>query len=1368
MGLLKLFRSSKSHGGNDQANRANSFSPSVDSNDASLTPPPRIGRESRSVSSSSIRSSSGFLGKKDGRTQSQVAIKTIPYASTPPQAPPPPRSASSSRFSSPRTPVAYNDQMQQASKGSHVESHRLGENSPLTTPLETGKGPASNPRPFSKYVLPDLDLDSRQPPTGALVQFPSNNGRQPPSSRDQHVPQRTRSNSGMSWSNQGEEVLTTEMDRPLERLHSPSSASRTGKPKVEQYQNAMGTPRHRPLPEAPDARRRQPSTFTVSPSASEAHHTQTSASTSSGSATPRPSLSVNPVVLAETSGGNSAGSKRSNSFLSLTEPPSALSKASSNQSVFPWLNRSRSKSPNTLAGMSPNDQGSAPMVKSKSKEKGKWKGKPGEDDGSFKVRAFRHVSSGSGIPPWEVQFEHETPHSPHATDSPRSESDPVIPQRPDLGEGTTSSASADMVAQQRPSLQGLGRPPSVAGSINSEQDSRQVSVQKFKQTRRYSGRSANGIDTFSSEVTDPVFYKSQGHHRIRSDSSGVEVLISPRKKKMADMDSDSTDEEILAPSRQGDNPDMKDRTLAGAMGRSLSTSALEAMPALQSSSARPQKAGTERPPSSPPVVPGIIAHPPRRPPGFAVQGRRAVSVFDQSHQINVESPGLPSSQLSPRPFGHDRSRSTSGIQDLATEISNGSRLTTDITHGRASLHERLAGLAVSIPPTANMPVVSPLECEIPPPPQTPSPEAPKIRASMSRPTSAQAAETQRPIVQQRSTSTLSANRQKARTAWDASSSDEDSDKERKVPRKARTASASKLPPATFKVPNLPSGLRRPPAPSEAFGVEDEETPRRPSLAGSRGSSTGSRASSFNSNRGPQPSSFQKARLSNHSRSLSNAIADDESESSDSSEDEPLTAIKHKHSSASLASGSSLTVPNARSKPSSSTSSPVKSSRSNSNLSLPSAGSVVYARSGSSLFTPPALASTLPTSPVSGRLPLASPGPRPATSFVTAGLRTRDSPASSQSGATTGDTSSGGLPVTPRESSLILGNPVAVQSARSSFSSAQAASNPRRVSFAGQNEHGQASRIAEEELGKKTNERRREEARKATEIGQTANGTLEESHGNAQSPDMYLRQMQAQAAQSGHMQPALSPYFGMSNAPFMDPTQQMYMLQMQMAQMAQMAQMNPGMMQMQQQAIALAKQQYQASMVAAAMQAAEDAWERGSSMTGLGSTTGGNMNPMFQMFSGNNSYPMGMPALFPMHPTYSQAESVYGGNATSPPESRQQNSRPAAAASVYGEAHETRTTPNNIARPNRSRSSPSLDKLMAEQPNGSPSATRQNQSASQRPLPAPSRRPVPQSMVPTKGPDNEIPRTSTHSLNSPSAAAVPPSSWRTRSSVDRIR
>ena len=185
-----------------------------------------------------------------------------------------------------------------------------------------------------------------------------------------------------------------------------------------------------------------------------------------------------------------------------------------------------------------------------------------------------------------------------------------------------------------------------------------------------------------------------------------------------------------------------------------------------------------------------------------------------------------------------------------------------------------------------------------------------------------------------------------------------------------------------------------------------------------------------------------------------------------------------------------------------------------------------------------------------------------------------------------------------------------------------------------------------------------------------------------------------------------------------------------------------------------------------MQAAEDAWERGSSMTGLGSTTGGSMNPMFQMPSGNNAFPMGMPGFFPMHSAYSHAGSIYGGNATSPPEVRQTNPRP--AASVYGETHETRATPNNSVRPNRSRSSPSLDKLVTEHSNGPLRATRQNPAASQRPLPAPSRRPIPQSMIPTKGPDNEIPRTSTYSSTFPSAAAVPPSSWRTRSSADRIR
>lgn len=191
------------------------------------------------------------------------------------------------------------------------------------------------------------------------------------------------------------------------------------------------------------------------------------------------------------------------------------------------------------------------------------------------------------------------------------------------------------------------------------------------------------------------------------------------------------------------------------------------------------------------------------------------------------------------------------------------------------------------------------------------------------------------------------------------------------------------------------------------------------------------------------------------------------------------------------------------------------------------------------------------------------------------------------------------------------------------------------------------------------------------------------------------------------------------------------------------------------------------MVAAAMQAAEDAWERGSSMTGLGSAAGG-MNPMAQMSPPHNPFPMGMPGMFPMMPAYSTTGSVYGGNVA--PQGQSSNSRP--AASVYGESYRPRLTANNNQpRPNRSRSSPSLDRLAAEQSSGPSRPVRQHQPSAQRPLPVPTgRRPVPQSMVPTKGPDNEILRAppSTYGPSSTSGVPVPPSSWRTRSSGDRVR
>jgi hypothetical protein len=212
-------------------------------------------------------------------------------------------------------------------------------------------------------------------------------------------------------------------------------------------------------------------------------------------------------------------------------------------------------------------------------------------------------------------------------------------------------------------------------------------------------------------------------------------------------------------------------------------------------------------------------------------------------------------------------------------------------------------------------------------------------------------------------------------------------------------------------------------------------------------------------------------------------------------------------------------------------------------------------------------------------------------------------------------------------------------------------------------------------------------------------------------------------------------------------------------------------------MALAKQQYQAAMVASAMQAAEDAWERGSTMTGLGSTTGRNTSPMAQMPYNNNNFAMGGPRMFGILPTFDGAAgSVYGASSPAAAPSSQYNSfaAPRPAASAYGESSRPRIAPNDQPRPNRSRSSPSLDKLMTEQAND-PSARRRPESQAplnqQRPLPAPNtRRPQPKSMIPTKGPDNEILQINTqqHTFAAPAGVAVPPSTWRTRSTGDRIR
>lgn len=1073
MGLLKLFKS-KSNSGGEQANRSHSFSSSVENDDTRLPRPPGLGNQSRSVSTSSVRSGSGFLGQRNSkdRTQSQLAIKTIPYESIPPQRPPQPRSASgSSHLSSRRTPHGH---AHQPFRLSSMHPPPLNHQS-LTAPRQGEPQDRQSERPYSNYVLPDLNLGRRGSSTGPLLSFPTTGPGSVPSPRDMITDGRKGNDSDRSWDGRGEQAMGgSRMSSAYADLNAHEERY-TDQSRPTQHRGYMDASGQRPLPEPPSATSRPSSTFNLGASvssASTAHdpfNSQASNSASSGSATPRPSLSINPVVLAEPSIGMRSTSNRSENHL---VPPNSSNstKANSNQSVFPWLNRSRSKSPNPLS------EGSAPMIKSKSKEKGKGKPQTENDHGSFKVRAFRHVSSGSGVPPWEVQFEHETLQRPQNAEAQRSESDPVVQQRNNLRHGSPPLRSPETSAAQRPSLQGLGRPPSVAGSINSEHDTRQLSVQRFKQTRRYSGISMNDDQT-------PYQSPGQGHHRVKSDSSGVEVLLSPPKKRTGKLGSDSSDEEVLAPSRYDDKEASNDtQPLSRAMNRSFSTSALTSPPAIGSGESKSNEDPiTERRSMDQSAAPGIVSHPPRRPPGFAVQGRRAVSVFDQSSQVTVSVGGKVTSQSSNRPFGHDRSRSASGIQDLAAEIQHAQPSPGNSSQARLALRDRLAGLAISTPPMTEVPLVSSPECEIPPAPRSPSPETPKVQSAIPRPSSSQAPVTPRPLMQQRSVSNMSNNRQKARTGWDASSSDEESDTEKKPLRKVRTTSASKPPQATFKVQSLPSGVRRPPAPSEAFGMDEDESPARSSAVGK----PGSRTSSFGSNRGPPTSSFQRPKLSSHSRDPSNALADSDSDSSDSSEDEPLTAIKQKQSSSSLASRASLAIPGVQTKPSSQNSSPAKSSRSNSNMSLPPVSSPIVGRPAISPSSLPAASPAMSPSLISSRISLASTVvPRPPTSFVTAGSRTRDSPASSQSGATTGDTSSGGLPVTPKESVVALSNPATLHSARSSFSSTQYANNARRVSFA-EDEKAKAAQNAKDEVSKdqsrKTNERRREEARKATEV-----------------------------------------------------------------------------------------------------------------------------------------------------------------------------------------------------------------------------------------------------------------------------------------------
>ncbi len=109
---------------------------------------------------------------------------------------------------------------------------------------------------------------------------------------------------------------------------------------------------------------------------------------------------------------------------------------------------------------------------------------------------------------------------------------------------------------------------------------------------------------------------------------------------------------------------------------------------------------------------------------------------------------------------------------------------------------------------------------------------------------------------------------------------------------------------------------------------------------------------------------------------------------------------------------------------------------------------------------------------------------------------------------------------------------------------------------------------------------------------------------------------------------------------------------------------------------LAKQQYQASVAAAALQAANDEWERSSNMTGFGGTT-----PSFPMPQNASMY--GMPS-FPgmMQGLSGGSSSVYGGPSPGSVAAGYGSGSPQnwGTSSVFGESFGPPTMPRSASAP----------------------------------------------------------------------------------------
>lgn len=885
--------------------------------------------------------------------------------------------------------------------------------------------------------------------------------------------------------------------------------------------------RSRPLPEppvtAPDNVEPSPAPTTAPALSPSRSTTNTSSPATFGSDPQLPSEAAAPTAAAPTSSSNASSSS------------------------FPWsLPRSKSPTPSALFGrvkskdgttqLAPTTSGSGinPTEQVANADKSpketttglglmRLRPKPTpvakQDDDGFRVRSFRHVSSGSGIPPWEVQFDGANGEARTTTSSP-----PLVSVDLDAPAPTARPANH----QRHSSNSGipLSRPTSMAddGDISP----RQVSVQRFKQTRRFSSMDL------------PAAQESLAQQQEQAKES-MEVLLP-------------------APGQSSDSAD----------GMSSPTTETGSKAAFFPAEMR------RSPPSETTTRPGHS----RSSSGFVVRNRRTLSV------ASTEAMGF--RDVSASDDGH-RSMSILGGDIAAsptTDNADAMVLTARQTRqsprpasvvgfagpspytaapstspgSRTSLSSRLAGLAVA---TRSTPL-DPIGCEIPPvtSPSSPSStvtavpsqahtELPPVTAlpPPARPPSVRPASSSRPpsVV-----SSSPATRAKDLDGWASSSEDESSSKKVRVKRAA-------LPPAKPfaakpRTESMPSGLRRPPPPSIAFkDATPVKDPRKPS---------GTRSASSNDLLSIQHAS--KPTFQNRRSVAAQEAVSSESETEESSDNESLAAIRTRGSSNSLSSHyrSGVTTPPVRPPPSMLHSAPVSPRRERKPILAEAASKPrpIAPQRQAPAAAAPRPHSTTPSYRSPSQMTFVPPLLPPAP-LATASLRPRESPASSQSGAT-GDTATSGMPMTPKDTDLTIAEPRIRRNERASSNDAASAAGARarRVSFAqaGWSADTSTDEDAQREHARK--ERRREEAMKANEVSFTFfffSARL----------DLCLRLSQIgninnatrappKEAHALPTPPAFMPFMAGGGSPgMMSPQQWQQMYAAQMWQMGQMANLN---------------------------------------------------------------------------------------------------------------------------------------------------------------------------------------------------------------------